>query len=208
MTAKLNRQPTLDEVLADIVTLQAPPVRSDLREWINHYPQFKTEIIDFVTDWADMETFAAPVIPTEDEVDLIVNRTMSRVQQIMDEETQRAPLTDLLTDIKAVGYDFESFQRQVGIDRSLLTCLANRFVRPSTIPSLLITLIATALNRRIETVRKYFLLPIQINSAAYKSKSAPKPHQQDFSVLVGYADLEESKKSEWISQPSDPELGG
>jgi len=208
MTAKPNRRPTLDEVLADIATLPAAPVGSDLREWINRYPQFKTEIIDFVTDLADMETFAAPVTTTNDEVDLIVNRTMSRVQQIMDEEKQTSPLTDLLMDIKAAGHDLDSFQRQVGIDRSLLTCLANRFVRPSTIPYLLISLIATALNRRIEAVREYFLLPMQINAAAYKSKKPPRPQQQDFSVLIGYADLDEIKKSEWLSQPPDPELGG
>lgn len=206
MITNLNRKPTLEEVLAELASLAAPPSGADFRAWIERYPEFKAEIIDFVTDWVDREVVGPAHESTEEEVDLIVNRTMSRVQQILDDAEQQQPMTDLLAEIKATGQDFDSFQSQIGIDRSLLTSLADRMIRPSTIPFRLVSAVAEALNRTLDAVRDYFRLPM-LQSAAYKSRKAPKPTQQDFSRMVENAGLSTDQKEFWLGEPPDPDLG-
>jgi hypothetical protein len=153
MIANQNRTPSLDDVLAEIAASPVPPDAQQLRWWMNRYPEFKAEILDFATDWIEMEAAKSPHEVTKDEVDLVVNRTMSRVQQLLDKAERHTSMKDLLADIKSAGHDFESFQRAVGIDRSMLTCLAERMIRPATIPLRLVTAMALALNRTVEVVR-------------------------------------------------------
>jgi hypothetical protein len=205
MITNLNRKPTLEEVLAELASLAVPPSGADFRAWIERYPEFKAEIIDFVTDWVDMEVVGPAHESTEEEVDLIVNRTMSRVQQILDDAEQQHPIIDLLAEIKAAGQDFDSFQRQIGIDRSLLTCLADRMIRPSTIPLRLVTAVAGALNRTLDAVRDYFRLPM-LQSATYKSRKAPNPTQQDFARLIECSGLSADQRDFWLNEAPDPDL--
>lgn len=46
---------TLDDVLNEIATLPSYPKGDELREWLDLHPDFRAEIINFVTDWAEME---------------------------------------------------------------------------------------------------------------------------------------------------------
>jgi hypothetical protein len=79
MTASRNRKLALDDVLAEIASAPTPPDAQLLRAWTAKYPEFATEIVEFATDWVEMEATAeAPV--TDEDVDLVVNRTMSRVR--------------------------------------------------------------------------------------------------------------------------------
>jgi hypothetical protein len=205
MIANQNRTPSLDDVLAEIAASPVPPDAQQLRCWMNRYPAFKAEIVDFATDWIEMEAAKSPHEVTKDEVDLVVNRTMSRVQQLLDEAERPTSMKDLLADITAAGHDFESFQRAVGIDRSMLTCLAERMIRPATIPLRLVTAMALALNRTVEVVRDYLRLPPQ-PAAAYKARNRPESKQVDFAEVVDCAELPDTDKARWLTEASDPDL--
>ncbi|MCY4497245.1 MAG: hypothetical protein OXC14_08165 [Rhodospirillaceae bacterium] len=205
MTTNATPKPSLDEVLTEIAALPAPPDAQQLRRWTSQHPEFTAEIVDFATDWVEMD--AAEDVPeaTQDEVNRIVNRTMSRVQQLLDEAERSDSMQDLGVEIKAAGHDLDSFQRAVGIDRSILTCLMERMVKPAGIPLLLVQALAEALNRSVEQIRTYLVLPPQ-PSAAYRSRSQPVSNQADFSELVEHAELSDSDKARWLAEPPDPAL--
>ena len=205
MTTNATPNPSLDDVLAEIAASPAVPNAQQLRHWISQYPEFAAEIIDFATDWVEMESSEAASEATEEEVNSIVNRTMSRVQQLLDEAERSDSMQDLGAEIRAAGHDLDSFQRAVGIDRSILTCLMERMVRPAGIPLPLVEALAQALNRSVEQVRTYLALPPQ-PSAAYRSRRQPVSKQADFSKLVEHAELSDTDKARWLAEPSDPAL--
>ena len=205
MTTNATPNPSLDDVLAEIAASPAVPNAQQLRHWMSQYPEFTAEIVDFVTDWVEMESAEGAPEATEDEVNSIVNRTMSRVQQLLDEVERPDSMQDLGAEIKAAGHDLDSFQRTVGIDRSILTCLMARMVRPAGIPLLLVEALAEALNRSVDQVRTYLVLPPQ-PSAAYRSRRQPVSKQADFSDLVEHAELSDTDKARWLAEPSDPAL--
>lgn len=187
----------LDSILNEIASSSTTPDAAQLREWIAKYPDFKSEIIDFVTDLIEMEAAARTSIEaTQEDVDLVVNRTMSRVQQMLFDEKSTKPLTDLMTEINSSGHDFESFQRTVGIDRSILSCLAAHLITPATIPRRLKELIATTLHRPLASVEEFLQMPPVI-AAAYKSKRRPQTTQVDFKTILDDADLPDIEKDRW-----------
>ena len=205
MTTNATPKPSLDDVLAELAALPAAPDAQQLRQWMSQYPEFAAEIVDFATDWVEME--AAEDVPeaTQDEVNRIVNRTMSRVQQLLDEAERPDSMQDLGAEIKAAGHDLDSFQRAVGVDRSILTCLMERMVRPATIPLPLVLAMVEALNRSVDQVRAYLVLPPQ-PSAAYRSRRQPVSEQADFSELVEHAALSDADRARWLAEPPDPAL--
>jgi hypothetical protein len=205
MTTNQNRRPALDGVLADIAAAPSPPDAQILRAWTAKYPEFATEIVDFATDWVEMEAARPEHSVTSEDVDLVVNRTMSRVQAMLDAAERPDMLTDLAADIRAAGHDLDSFQRAVGIDRSILDCLIARLVKPVTVPAQLVRALADALNRSIDRVRDYQRLPPQ-QVAAYKSRKRPEIKQADFAVLVQHSQLSEVEKTRWLAEAPDPIL--
>lgn len=196
--------PELDTILDEFAELPNPPDAETLRAWIEKYPQFADEIIDFATDWIEME--AAPSHrPSGDEVDAVVSRTISRIQTLLDAGERPEQLKDLSADIRAAGHDHDTFQRTIGIDRSLLDSLVARLVRPATLPARLVQSIATALGRSLESVRQYLCLPAVLG-AAHRARGRPQTNQADFAFLVTHSQLSEAEKAAWLAEPPDPEL--
>jgi hypothetical protein len=205
MTTKTERQHSLDDVLTEIRALGTPPAGDGLRAWLNRYPVFKKDIIAYVTAWVDIETRAETVEPAPEAVNRVVSRTMSRVQQLLDEADRQSTMHDLSTEIVRAGHSLESFQRVLGIDSSILTSLAARLVRPATIPARLVREIAEALHRQIDAVRDFFRLPPQL-ATAHKARKRPTAKQVDFAYLVEHAALPEPDKKKWLAEEPDPVL--
>ncbi len=207
MTAKPNRTPDLDDVLDELAKLPAPPDAGTLRAWTKEYPGFAREIVAFATDWLAMDAARVERSATAEDIDLVVNRTMSRVQTMLDAAERPESIIDLAADIRAAGHDFDSFQRFLGIDRSMLDSLITRLAKPATIPALLVCLAAEALNRPLDRLREYFRLPAQL-AGAHKSRGRPVPAQVDFTVLVRHSKLPDPDKDRWLKEPPDPDLQG
>jgi nucleotide-binding universal stress UspA family protein len=205
MTANANRKLPLDEVLDNFSGLSGPPDATTLRAWTKEYPEYERELVAFATDWVAMEAARVERVVTAEDVDVVVNRTMSRVQAVLDAAERPETLTDLAADMIAAGHDFESFQRSVGIDRSILDSLVMRLAKPATVPTLLVRLLAGALNRPVDALRGYFRLPPQL-AAAHKSRTRPAPTQVDFAMLVQHSQLSELEKDRWLREPPDPGL--
>lgn len=205
MTANSNRKPQLEEVLDEFSGLSSSPDAATLRTWTKEYPEYARELVAFATDWVAMDAARVERVVTAEDVDVVVNRTMSRVQAALDAAERPETLTDLAADIVAAGHDFDSFQRTVGIDRSMLDCLIMRLTKPATLPALLVRLVAGALNRPLDALRGYFRLPAQL-AAAHRSRTRPAPTQVDFAMLVQHSQLSEPEKDRWLKEPPDPGL--
>jgi hypothetical protein len=205
MTSNANRKPQLDEVLDEFAGLSSPPDAATLRAWTKEYPEFARELVAFATDWVAMDAARVDCAVTAEDVDVVVNRTMSRVQAVLDAAERPETLTDLAADIVAAGHDFDSFQRSVGIDRSMLDSLVMRLAKPATLPALLVRLVADVLNRPLDALRGYFRLPAQL-AGAHKSRTRPVPTQVDFAMLVQHSQLSEPEKDRWLKEPPDPGL--
>lgn len=205
MKAKNDRTSDLDAVLDEFASLSGPPDAATLRAFIEDHPEFERELIEFATDWVatDAARHRQPVTP--ELIDSIVNRTMSRVQSIMDAAERAPELIDLATDIRAAGHDFESFQRAVGIDRSILDGLISRLIKPATLPARLVAAVADALKRSADEFRGYVLIPPRL-AAVHKSRGRPTAKQADFQVFVRDSDLPDADKSRWLVEPPDPKL--
>jgi hypothetical protein len=206
MIANPSPKPSLDDVLAEIAADPSPPDARSLRVWTAKYPEFAVEIVDFATDWIEMDAARSEHVVTVEDVDLVVNRTMSRVQAMLDAAERPEVLTDLATDIRAAGHDLDTFQRAVGIDRSILDCLIARLVSPVRLPASLVRALAETLNRSLDAVRGYLRLPPQ-QVAAYKSRRRPDVKQADFAEIVRHSQLSEAEKAHWLAEPPDPGLG-
>lgn len=210
MTASQTDRPTLDDVLAQIAAAQNPPNAQDLRAWTSKYPEFAQEIIDFATDFValDAERSARAVtedVVTEDDVELVVNRTMSRIQTLLDEQDNSKPITDLPSAIRASGFDVETLQNAIDVDRSIMDCLISRLVAPATVPARLVRDLAVNLRRTTEQIRSYFRLPPQM-AGAYKARNRPETRQVNFAMLVEHSQLPQEKKARWLAESPDPGL--
>lgn len=205
MTNQSAHHLSLDEVLDEIATAPTPPDAKTVRAWTARYPAFANAIVDFVTDWIEMDLVPTNPAPSEEAIDAAVSRTMSRIQLLLDAADRAAPLTDLTHDIRSAGHDFASFERSVGIDRSILDCLISRLVKPATIPGRLIQSIAAVLNRSVDHIRDYLRLPLQ-TSAAFKARHRPVPRQADFGDIVRGSQLTDADKSRWLAEPPDPSM--
>ena len=194
---------TLDDILNEIASLPAPPSRTETREILARFPEFKSEIIDFVTAWIKLDCTRDPHEVIDVDVDRVVNRTMSRVMQVLHERDRARPLADLSGAIRAAGHDLNSFERAVGIDRGILTSLESRLIRPASIPTLLVDRIASTLGKTADSVRAYFRLPPQ-TATAYMAIRPPQVTQVEFAQAVRNSTLSKVDQARWLAEAPDP----
>jgi hypothetical protein len=138
-------------------------------------------------------------------VNRVVSRTMSRVQQLLHEADRPQTIHDLLAAVAAAGHTSESFQRTTGIDDTIFASLAERLVRPATIPARLVRDFAETLHRQLDAVRDYFRLPPRL-ATAHKARRQPAVSQVDFAYLVNQSELPESERKKWLAEAPDPVL--
>lgn len=204
MNSDDTRKPTLDDVLDEIATSDTAPDNRELRAWMSKYPEYSRAIVEFVTDWVATDAMRGRQAITPEDVDLVVNRTMSRVQATLDAE-RPSTIQDLLQDAEAAGHDPHSLQRVLGIDDTLLSCLAARLIEPATVPLRLVQGLVRALSRPIDLVRDYLRMPPQA-VGALRSRKRPELQRQDFATLVKCSLLPEAEKERWIREARDPVL--
>lgn len=198
-----------EELFTELAALPHPPEGAVLRAWLADFPQYRKEIIDFVTAWAAKETTRFDAEPGEEEILLVGNRAMSALQDKLAAWDNPAPVADLTTEIAAAGHDEVSFEAAVGIDRLILSGLVGGSVKLASIPAKLVSNIAAALRRNADQVRAILRESQKRRPlVAYKAKGKPVPREVDFKELVAHSELEEADKARWRAEPPDPELNG
>ncbi|HVU19488.1 MAG TPA: hypothetical protein VHE09_02080 [Rhizomicrobium sp.] len=187
------------------------PTRAALDAWIHEYPQFERELVDFASVWIAEDVLAEPMSLSDEEYDAVVNRVMSRVENLMhqngkseivaEEQTQRH-LTGLFQAAKDAGLDVTHFLDACRIDRILAAKLDARQIDPRSIPAALTDLIARTLRRRVDEVVSFLALPPRvIPNASFKARTTPQVSQQEsFTTAVQKCALPQTLKNYWLAE--------
>ena len=205
-----NIEPTLDDALNTFVQENDRPTAGNLQEWVDRYPQFRKDLIDFAAAWAEQLVLpAAEGIGAETEK-LLVDRAMSHVHNVAynrDVERLRQTATDdsvrsLTGDAQRVGTRPAELAKACGLDLGLLSKLNNRQIHPWTIPAELIGMLAEQLNKTVAALKIFFAGPPRAAvGKAYLSRGKPTASpQQSFAEAVQQSSLSDEEKARWLSE--------
>ena len=205
-----NIEPTLDDALNTFVQENDRPTAGNLQEWVDRYPQFRKDLIDFAAAWAEQLVLpAAEGIGAETEK-LLVDRAMSHVHNVAynrDVERLRQTATDdsvrsLTGDAQRVGTRPAELAKACGLDLGLLSKLNNRQIHPWTIPAELIGMLAEHLNKTVAALKIFFAGPPRAAvGKAYLSRGKPTASpQQSFAEAVQQSSLSDEEKARWLSE--------
>ncbi len=205
--------PTLDDVLIEFVAEFEQPTDEAIKSWIYKYPEFEREIINFSATWIEQEILPGSPEFSSEEAQLLVDRAISRAQNILFEQEQAAAsnttevssVKSLISEAQKCGIGVEKLVQDCNLDKPLLSKLDKRMIIPSTIPIKLVRQFAILLHRTIEVIENYFNKPATMQSnRAFLAREKPQmSSQQDFAEAVRQSSLSEEQKSGWLSEIDD-----
>jgi hypothetical protein len=74
--------PTLDDVLNEFVAEQESPTGEALEIWVDRYPQFRQELVEFAAAWAELTILPKSAELTAEQEKRIADRAMSHIHPI------------------------------------------------------------------------------------------------------------------------------
>lgn len=192
-----NRLAEIEDVFDALVASADSPEPAVIDQWIRDYPQFESELVDFMTSWTLMRSAVSldPDYPPETETerrdeDAFVLRGMSIVQNLLHENSQRDdasyPLKSLLGAAKAAGMSLNAVACAVHLGAAVVRKLDRRLIRFASIPKDAIVSIAEAVRHPVEAVSEYLQRPPTFAAGAqYRASRMPQLSEpEDFIVAV------------------------
>ena len=143
-------EPTLDDALNAYVEENDGPTAENLQEWVNRYPQFREDLVEFAAVWAEHLVLPPAAEMGAEAEKRLVDRAMSHVLNVAysrDVETQEQaasddPVDSLTQDAQRAGMKPLQLARACGLDLGVLSKLSNRQIQPWTIPAEMIRILA------------------------------------------------------------------
>ena len=203
-------EPTLDDALNTFVEENDRPTAENLKEWVNRYPKFRKDLVEFATVWAEQTLLpSAPEMGAEAEK-VLVDRAMSHVLNVAyrrDVETQEPeenedPISSLTGEAQRAGIEPMQLARACGLDLGLLSKLNRRQIEPETIPVKLIRLLGRYLYKSPTVVKAYLAdTPVAAEGKAFLALSKPTAMgQQSFTDAVHSSSLADEEKARWSNE--------
>lgn len=185
------KKPDRLERIADVLDAYvASDVDTDavLDEWIKRYPEFEQELTDFAISWNLMRSLPPATDAEEIDVDTLVLRGMSIVQNILHcQSLESASMSvvlfeSLIAEGRTHGLEPRQFALTTKLGDSLLGKLDRRLILFASIPRALIKSLSEAIESTPATVAAYLQQSQRFGVAMeYRSEQAPKlSEQQDF----------------------------
>ena len=213
---KSKNMMTLDDVLNEFVTASDHPTAQGLEEWVERYPQYRHELVEFATTWAEQIVLPpAPELGGNIEKSLI-ERTMSHVLNVAYQRDEKAidladnkPIQNLTKEAQRTGMTVQEFAKSCVLDLLLVSKLNNRQIDPQTIPASLIKHIAGLINKSLSEVADYLALPPQaLASKSFLSRDKPADlGRQSFADAVSTSSLSNAEKAQWLEKESNQDDG-
>lgn len=183
-------EPTLDEVLDDMLYLEDRLDGAALARWAARFPQFRAELTDFAARWA-MSEFAAresgpDTLPDAvwQQAQALALRAVREPQEILPTAPSAfAPLNSLLANF---GGTSKALAEALGLSLPLTLKLQNRLFIYATLPPAFIDRLARTVKSSREAVAAYLQVPPQLPAGArYNSQTRPQvPRQESFTDAV------------------------
>jgi transcriptional regulator with XRE-family HTH domain len=203
----------LEETLNDYISSSDGPNRESLREWVQRYPHYAKELVEFTTSWFVLEG-AAKSDKDSDEDDTLITRGMEVVHGILnkhpptEQAPEEGPIVNLIQEGDRRGLTLAAFATQVGLSSQTLARLNRGLIRTASIPTELINRIAEALQRSPSNVSDFFKQgPRLAVGANYRAAKRPiVGTQQDFfDVVRNDTTMREEHKAFWVDIEANTE---
>jgi hypothetical protein len=213
MNKKSANTKKLQDVLNEILMAVESPTYAVFEEYINKYPQFERELLEFVTTWLAEESLPEALPLSAEKEEIMITRAMSRVENLLykvnKEDTppkeikaSATPLASLIQSARSAGFDPGVFATKCHINRGLLVKLDARQISFSSIPAHLIEVFAQTLNRSTQDIVEFLEQPSRIiPGASFLSSGTPQVSSQEtFNEAVQKSTLSQALKDYWTSE--------
>jgi hypothetical protein len=185
--------PTSDQVLDEFAASADRPTPELVRAWIERYPQFAQDIVDYATEWVEL-LMAEGMEPVESD-NAPVDKAMSRLQAML-REKDNASTRGLLQAIASSGRSSEQVANDLGLDRSVMLLFDAGLVVTKSIPT-----------RIWQSLQVFSLPPIVLrqpipNQQLVTARRAPSPlapaQPVTFRRAIELSALPEDAKQRWF----------
>ena len=205
----------LDDVFNMFVAENDEPTAENLRIWIERYPQFGRELVEFAAAWAEQLVLppAPGMEPATEKV--LIDRAMSYVLNVACERDNQVQghiesgdvVNSLTEEAQCAGMNAQELVKACRLDLALMSKLNRRLIEPKTIPAPLIGLFARQLRKPIAAIVDYLAQPPQVTvSLAFLARDKPtRATQQSFADAVRGSSLPEYEKARWLRETPDKE---
>ena len=209
-------EPTLDDALNTFVQGNDRPTARNVQEWVDRYPQFRKDLVEFAAVWAEQL-----VLPKAEEIGVeaekvLVDRAMSHVLNVaysrdvemLEQTTSDDPVRSLTEDAQRAGTKPAQLAKACGLDLGLLSKLNSRQIQPWTIPAELIGMLVEQLNKSVAALMIFFAgSPRAAAGKAYLSRGKPTgTAQQSFAEAVRQSSLSDEEKARWLNDGTVEEV--
>ena len=212
---KNRNEPTLDDALNTFVADNDKPTAENLKEWIELYPQYRRELVDFATVWAE-QLVLPPALAMDSEAEKVqIDRAMSYVLNVAYNQKQQQQgnvdteesIRNLTSECQRIGKSVQSVAIACGLDLALFSKLNNRQIKPDTIPMKLFDYLGMSLSKPPTAIRDYLEKPTQTAmNISFLARGKPtNTEQQSFTKAVRSSSLSEQEKARWLYEGTDKE---
>jgi hypothetical protein len=213
MNKKLANTKELQDVLNELLMATENPTYAELEKYINKYPQFEQELLEFVTTWLAEESLPESLPLSAEKEETLVARAMSHVENLLYKGNKEdispkeikavaMPLTGLMQSALNAGLDAGVLATKCHINRALLVKLDARQISFSSIPVHLIEVLAQTLNLSTQDIAEFLEQPPRIISgASFLSNGTPQAGSQEtFNDAVKKSTLSQALKDYWTAE--------
>jgi len=194
MTGGNSNEASLEHVLDQLVEAEEMPGPAVLDRWVREYPQFESELVDFIASWTLMTSAASEYEEETDEDSKVDERLMLRgmsvVQNVLHEMAKCSNATSRLDSLlgagKIAGLSLSDLARATHLGDALVRKLDRRLIRFSSIPNQAIDAIAKAVRCPAQAVSWYLQqAPTLPAGAHYRADRPPQlAEPEDFRLAV------------------------
>ena len=205
---KNKEETTLDDALNTFVAENDRPTAENLKVWVELYPQYRRELVDFAIVWAEQLVLPPASVMGPEAEKVQIDRAMSHVLNVAYNQKQQRqehvgsedPITSLTSERQRVDISVQELARACGLDLALVSKLNNRQINPETIPLELFNRLGKILRKSPTAIRAYLEMPTQ-NAMNISFLARGKPIgavQQSFADAVRASSLSEKEKARWL----------
>jgi hypothetical protein len=187
-------QPTLEDVLDMMLVAYGEPTSDAVAEYAGRFPAYRSELIEFASDWAEEEHLPTPAMLSTEQEELVFARAQSAFQNVAFElkaATAAAKAPSSLAELaRRAGKTLGEVMQVAGLDHGLITKLNARRIRAETVPALVARSIAEFLGLSdAQVVSSWSGVPRALALSFHARQSPVVAHQEDFDIAVAKSTL-------------------
>jgi hypothetical protein len=212
----------IEDQLEDVLDAFVAAGPGSLTDWIQRYPHYKRELIEFAASWQLSESL--PTSPDAEPVSdaVILEHGKRAVQDLLRTRNfdlepvasaagsaASVPIRSLIEEARARGLRPRQFAAATGMGENLLAKLDRGLIRFASIPREAFESLAAALQRDLVSIQTYLEQkgPTVASVAAFKAEQTPEAGEPEDFVAAVQTDstMSPDQRRRWleISPPSD-----